>query len=134
VDLPDAGKRSAKRILFLFENSFSESVEQSTEFLTERAKDSESKGMKVGSPPTFFDVILQHHYPSPVAYNFVIIQLELYIEVHRNCRSAQTFLQKNEQKKHVPFLPAVFTRTHTTRLSFGMLYGNVQYIACCRGI
>jgi hypothetical protein len=89
VDLPDAGKRSAKRILFLFENSFSESVEQSTEFLTERAKDSESKGMKVGSPPTFFDVILQHHYPSPVAYNFVIIQLELYIEVHINCRSAQ---------------------------------------------
>jgi hypothetical protein len=44
VILSDAGEGSAKRILLLFENSCSESVEQSAEFLAERAKHSESNG------------------------------------------------------------------------------------------
>jgi hypothetical protein len=44
VVFPNARKGSAKIILLSFENNSGESVEQSTEFLTERAKDSESKG------------------------------------------------------------------------------------------
>jgi hypothetical protein len=45
IVLPNAGEGSAKRILLLFENSYSESVEQSTEFFAERVKDSDDEVM-----------------------------------------------------------------------------------------
>jgi hypothetical protein len=43
------GEGSAKRILLSFENSSSESVEYSTKFLAERAKDRESNGYGSGT-------------------------------------------------------------------------------------
>jgi hypothetical protein len=42
-------ERDRQKILLLFENGSSESVEQSTEFLAERAKDCESNGYESGA-------------------------------------------------------------------------------------